>query len=57
LKGSKDIEQNGGFVMVQSMESSQFTGMPETIINKNDLKVNADPNMLALQLLQKTNSL
>src|ERR1700712_3264310 len=51
LKGSKDIEQNGGFVMVQSPESSQFAGMPETIIKLNHPIVLAEPEKLALELL------
>jgi len=56
LKGSKEIERNGGFVMVQSPGSSQFTGMPETIINQNDPMVKDEPKILAMQLLHWINS-
>jgi len=55
LKGSKAIKANGGFVMVQSPESSQFSSMPETIIKQDHPVVKAPPAKLAAELLRRVN--
>ena len=53
LKGSKAIKNHGGVVLVQSPESSQFTGMPETIINEDHPVAEAAPANLAEELLRR----
>ena len=53
LKGSKAIKNNGGVVLVQIPESSQFSGMPETIINEDHPVAEAAPAKLAAVLLRR----
>ena len=53
LKGSKAIKNHGGVVLVQSPESSQFAGMPETIITEDHPVAEAAPANLAEELLRR----
>jgi two-component system chemotaxis response regulator CheB len=52
LEGVKQISKNGGYVMIQTPESAEVSGMPESIARFDHPAVTATPGQLPGKLLE-----
>ncbi|RFZ92896.1 hypothetical protein D0C36_16015 [Mucilaginibacter conchicola] len=50
LEGTKAIEKAGGYVMVQTPDTSKFSGMPNSVVQGDDPHIVASPVELAEKL-------